>query len=67
MQNSSAKHDKKVLLAKTKLNSIEFFISKALTDPDISHDKLVLINNVLKEYDDMKEELNSSLKILVYF
>ena len=65
MQNSSAKHDKKVLLAKTKLNSIEFF--KALIDPDISHDKLVLINNVLKEYDDMKEELNSSLKILVYF
>ena len=67
MQNSSAKHDKKVLLAKTKLNSIEIFISKALIDPDISHDKLVLINNVLKEYDDMKEELNSSLKILVYF
>ena len=67
MQNSSAKHDKKVLLAKTKLNRIEFFISKALIDPDISHDKLVLINNVLKEYDDMKEELNSSMKILVYF
>ena len=67
MQNSSAKHDKKVLLAKTKLNSIEIFISKALIDPDISHDKLVLINNVLKEYDDMKEELNSSMKILVYF
>ena len=41
MQNSSAKHDKKVLLAKTKLNSTEFFISKALIDPGISHDKLV--------------------------
>ena len=43
-------------------------ISKALIDSNISHDKFVLINNVLKEYDKMKEEiLKSSLsKILVY-
>ena len=41
-------HDKIVLLAKSKLNSIEFLISKALIDPNISHDKFVLINNVLK-------------------
>ena len=43
-------------------------ISKALIDSSISHDKFVLINNVLKEYDKMKEEiLKSSLsKILVY-
>ena len=43
-------------------------ISKALIDSSISRDKFVLINNVLKEYDEMKEEiLKSSLsKILVY-
>ena len=50
------KHDKTVLLAKSKLNSIEVLISKVLIDSNISHDGFVLINNVLKEYDDMKEE-----------
>ena len=42
------KHDKIVLLAKSKLNSIEVLISKALIDSVISHDEFVLINNVLK-------------------
>ena len=37
-----------VLVAKSKLNSIEFLISKILIDSNISHDKLVLINTVLK-------------------
>ena len=59
------------MLAKYKLNSTEVLISKALIDSNISHGELVLINNVLKEYDDMKEsrkfkDLNSSSKILVY-
>ena len=44
------KHDKIVLLAKSKLNNIEVLISKALTDSNISHDEFVLINNVLKEF-----------------
>ena len=51
------KHEKIVLLAKSKLNSIEVLISKALTDSNISHDELVLINNMLKEFYDMKEEI----------
>ena len=42
------KHDKIVLLAKSKLNSIEVLISKALINSVISHDEFVLINNVLK-------------------
>ena len=54
------KHDKIVLLAKYKLNSIEVLISKALTDSNISHDEFVLINNVLKEFYDMNEEIKSS-------
>ena len=49
-------HDETVLLAKSKLNSIEVLIYKALIDSNISHDKFILINNVLKDYDDMKEE-----------
>ena len=43
------KHDEIVLLAKSKLNSIEVLVSKALVDSDISHDEYFLINNVLKD------------------
>ena len=39
------------------INSIEVLISKALIDSCISHDNFVLVNNVLKEYDDMKEKI----------
>ena len=49
-------HDKIVLLAKSKLNSIKALTSKALINSNTSHDKFVLINNMLKEYNDMKEE-----------
>ena len=41
-------HNKIVLLAKSKLNSIEVLISKALIDSVIGHDEFVLINNVVK-------------------
>ena len=54
------KHDKIVLLAKYKLNSTEVLISKALTDPNISHDEFVLINNGLKKSFDMKEKIKNS-------
>ena len=50
------KHDKIVLLGKSKLNSIEIQISKALIDWYISHDEFVSVNNVLREYNKMKEE-----------
>ena len=45
-----------VLLAKSKLNSIEVLTSKVLVNSVISHDEFVLMNNVLKEYNKMKEE-----------
>ena len=53
------KHDEIVLLAKSNWNSIEVLIFKALIDSIISHDEFVLINNVLKEYDEMKEEIKN--------
>ena len=40
------KHDKIVFSAKTKLNSIKALIYKVLSDSNISHDELVLVNNV---------------------
>ena len=55
IKKEKKKHDKIVLLEKTKLNSIEVLISKALIHSNISHDDFVLLNNVLKEYDDIKK------------
>ena len=51
---------------------LEVLISKASIDSNISYDEFVLINNVLKEYDEMKEEIKNLKtysilsKILVY-
>ena len=50
------RHDKIVLLAKSKLNSIAVLIFKVLIDSDISHDEFDSINNVRKEYDEIKKE-----------
>ena len=62
IKKKKKKHDKIVLLAKSKLNSIEVLISKALIDSVISHDEFVLINTLLKEYEEPKEEIKN-LKI----
>ena len=52
-----------MFLAKSKLNSIEVLTSNALTDLNISHDEFVLINNLLKEFYDIKPEIKNSNKI----
>ena len=44
------------MLAKTELNSIEVLTCKALIVSNISHDEFVLIDNVLKEYENMKKK-----------
>ena len=49
IQKKEKELDKIVLLAKSKLNSIEVLISKTLIDSDISYDEFISINNVLKE------------------
>ena len=59
IKKKKKKHDKIVLLAKSKLNSIEVLISKTLIDSNISHDEFVLINNVLIQYDGLKEEIKN--------
>ena len=58
IKKKKTKHDKIVLLAKSKLNSIEVLISKVSIDSNISHDIFVLIN-VLKEYDKIKEQIKN--------
>ena len=48
------KHEIKVLLLKTKLNTIEFLIPKALLNSYINNDEFVSVNNVLWEYNEIK-------------
>ena len=55
IKKKKKKHDKIVFLAKSKLNRTEVLISRALIDSVISHYEFVLINDVLKEYDEMKK------------
>ena len=50
------KHDKIISLAKSTLNSVEVLISKVVINSNISHNEFVLINNVPKEFDDIKKE-----------
>ena len=52
-------HDKIVFLGKDKLNTIEVLISKALVESYISHDKFVSVNNILREYNEIKEEIKN--------
>ena len=59
VRKKKKKHDKILLLGKDKLNTIEILISKALIDSYISHDKFVSINNVLKEYYEIKEGIKN--------
>ena len=59
IKKKKKRHDKIVLLRKDKLNTIEVLISKALIDSYISHDEFVSVNNVLKEYNKMKEEIKN--------
>ena len=52
------KHNKIVLLG-YKLVTIEVLISKSLICTYIIHDEFVSINNVLREYNEAKEEMKS--------
>ena len=62
IKKKKKKHDKIVLLAKSKLNSIEVLICKALIDSVISHDEFVLITYVLKKCNKMKEIIVGRVK-----
>ena len=68
-KKNEKKQFKKISLAKFKSNSIEVLVSKGSIELSISHDELVLINNVLKDFYDMKEEIKNSdnkLKFKLY-
>ena len=51
------KHNKIVMLARSKLNSIESKISEALMDNEISHEDFETIINEEKKYRELKESI----------
>ena len=56
------KHDKILMLAKSKLNSVETLISQALIDMDISHKTFITILKETDKYEKMKNNLRSENK-----
>ena len=53
------KHDKILMLAKSKLNSMESLISQALNDMEISHNEFITILNEKDKYEKMKYNIIS--------
>ena len=53
------KQDKILMLAKSKLNSIETLITQALIDIEISHEEFITILNKKDKYEKMKQHLRS--------
>ena len=57
IRNKKKKHNKIVMLARSKLNSIESKISKALIDNEISDEDFETIINEEKKYRELKENI----------
>ena len=53
------KHDKILILTKSKLNSAETLISQTLIDMDISHEELITILKKKYRYEMMKNNLKN--------
>lgn len=54
------------MLAKAKLNFIKASVSKALIDFYINHDAIVWVNNVLSEYNEIKENIENTENAVKY-
>ena len=53
------KHDKTLMLAKSKLNSIETLVSQALIDMEVSHEEFITILKEKGKYEKTKESLRN--------
>ena len=58
-RNKEKKDDKILMLAKSKLNSIETLVSQALIDMEISHEEFVPIFKEKDKYEKMKERVRN--------
>ena len=55
-------YDKILMLARSKLNSIETLISQALIDMDISHEEFITVLKEKDIYDMMKDNLEIKME-----
>ena len=58
-RNKKKKHNKILMLAKSKLDSIETLLSQALTDMEISHEEFNVIIREKKVYERIKESMRN--------
>ena len=58
-RNKKKKHNKILMLAKSKLNSLKTLISQTLVDMEISHEEFVTILKEKDKYEEMEENLRS--------
>ena len=61
-RKTKKKHDKILMLAKSKLSSIETLISQALIDMEISHEEFITILKEKDKYEKVKNNLRSENK-----
>ena len=59
-RNKKKKHDKILMLAKSKIDRIETLISQALIDMEISHEEFNAIIREKQKYERMKEKLKNA-------
>ena len=58
-RNKKKKHDNTLMLAESKLNSIEILISKALNEMEVTHKEFTIILNEKDRYEKIKYKLIS--------
>ena len=56
-RNKKKKHNKIIMLARSKLNSIQSKVSDALINSEISHEDFMIITNEEKKYRELKESI----------
>ena len=56
-QNKKEKHNKIIMLARSKLNSIESKVSETLINSELSHEEFMVIINEEKKYRELKERV----------
>ena len=62
IKKKKKRHNKIVLLGKAKLDFIEVLISKSYVESYITHDKFVIVNLVLRAYNEMKKKNKKNWK-----
>ena len=58
-RNKKKKHDKVLMLPKSKLNNIETLVSQVMIDMEISHEEFITILKEKDKYEKMKENVRN--------